>query len=286
MENTVKESIKKLIVEGKTRRAIEQLKEVAPSTSSKKILTIIESEFTSIRKKELSGTMSHSEVQLAKNQINDKLLGILEGEVDETTTKNSSSFFKILIPIALITLGALGWWMMYAPDTPCPDYPSDVNNRILILPFENIGATINDAKPQVALANRINTLTYKNNLSSHAEIGTPYENLNMIKAGALAQICDANLIIWGTYSSKSDSIRLIMNYQFIERPNQNELGDITSLKDITELQNGKMTKELDDAILSLCGIIAIREGNAPVAKKWFEKVKEKEEFDKRLLEKL
>lgn len=282
MEQSKKEEIKKLIVEGRTKNAIEQLKKATPS--SIKMLTVIESEFTSIRKKELSGTLGHTEIQLAKNQINDKLLGILEGDVDGTTSKNSLNIFKILIPILFILLGALGWWMMQPESYKCPRFSEKINNRILIVPFINVDGE--DKKPHTVLRDRINELTLKKHLSSEAMIGGTNESITPRNAAELNTVCNSDVLVWGTYATNSDSIRMFLNYYFSHQPEYNVFGEKSTLKSITEIQSGKMNKTLEDAILSLCGIIALREGNVPVAKKWFEKVKGKEAFDKMLLEKL
>lgn len=284
MQNALKESIKKLIVEGKTRKAIDQLKIAVPSTSSKKMLTVIESELTIVRKKELSGTLSHAEIQLAKNQINEKLLDILEGESEVTGEKNSSNFLKILIPVALIALGGFGWWMMQSAAYECPQFSEKINNKILIVPFINVDGE--DKKPHTLLRDRINELTLKKDLSSEAMIGEPNESITPRNAAELNTNCNSNVLVWGTYAANSDSIQIFLNYYFSHQPDYNVFGEKSTLKNITEIQSGKMNKTLEDAIFSLCGIIALREGNAPVAKKWFEKVKVKEEFDEKFLEKL
>ena len=56
------------------------------------------------------------------------------------------------------------------------------------------------------------------------------------------------------------------------------------LKDVTAIQSGTMLKNIDDAILSLCSVIAIRQGNTEITRKWLGKMGEKEEIDRQLSE--
>jgi len=44
-----------------------------------------------------------------------------------------------------------------------------------------------------------------------------------------------------------------------------------------------MLKDLDDSIMSLCAVIALRKGNKALAKKWLNKIKKLEHVDKELL---
>jgi hypothetical protein len=77
-----------------------------------------------------------------------------------------------------------------------------------------------------------------------------------------------------------------MEYYFTKAPEANVLSQLVTLKDVTSLQKGTMLKSLDDAIFSLCGVIALREGNNALAKKWLEKVGKKEQMDMEVLKAL
>jgi len=85
---------------------------------------------------------------------------------------------------------------------------------------------------------------------------------------------------------KSDSIRLNLQYYFSSNPDFGKVHERITLKDITELQRGMFSKNLKDTIMSLCGLIAIRENNMPVAKKWFEKIANKDMSDQKILDEL
>ena len=82
----------------------------------------------------------------------------------------------------------------------------------MVLPFENLGKDI--SKPQLVLRDRINKLTAKNNLSTIAKLGEPMEHLTMKEAPDAAKKCNANVLIWGTYYNKADSMVLILQYCF------------------------------------------------------------------------
>ena len=273
-----KQTIRDLIVEGKTKKAIEALKSFFPEKSTQRTLYTIQSEFNQIRKRELAGTKTSEEVQVAKNKIHDKLLAILDGQlIDEIS--NTSKLRGILAPIGVLLFCFLGYWYLNNSTIECPSFPEGYKNNILIIPFENVGEKV--AKPHLALKEKINTLTKKNNLSSFAKIGNSDISFDSELAIDCVNQCDANLIIWGTFEH-SDSIRIAMNYFF---KNEFKSEDISS-KNVMALKSGKMLKGLNDLVLSLCGVIALREGNKPLAEKWFDKVSNKEAVDEVLLEHL
>lgn len=273
-----------LITAGKTKEAIAFLRKQSLPNSVSKKLNLIEAEFNKLREEETKGVITFEEKQLRRNRVNDKLLSLFENDAAAAGSSKFRNWLLLILPLILLVLGSLFWSKNNTPTYECPKFPTEFNNKILILPFENVGSET--ARPHVILRDKINTLTAKNNLSSVAKPCSPIANVTIAEAPEIAQECEANLLIWGNYSARTDSIRMTLNYYFTDTPEESKLGEMLALKDVTGLQSGKMLKNLDDAILSLCGIIAVREGNEPIAKKWFEKVKKKEDFDREILGKL
>lgn len=273
-----KQVIRDLIVEGKTKKAIEALKSFYSEKSTHRTLDLVQSEFNQVRKRELAGTMSQEEVQVAKNKIHDKLLAILDGQLIEEAS-SASKLRGILAPLAVLLLCFLGYFYLNNSSIECPSFPEGYKNNILIIPFENVGEKV--AKPHLTLKEKINTLTQKNNLSSFAKIGNSDTSFDADLAIDCVNQCDANLIIWGTFEH-SDSLRIALNYFFEDEFKSEEI----SSQNVMALKSGKMLKDLDDLVMSLCGVIALRAGNKPLAEKWFSKVKNKEAVDEALLKNL
>ncbi len=270
---------------GKIAEAFEFINQQKLDTETLANSALIQGEYLVLIQDELKGTISSDERQIRRNRINDKLINLFK-EQPKTGVKSyfASPLLKVMIPLVLLTIATLIWWKVNFKPYVCPDFPSNYNNKVMVLPFDKAGA--NDAKPELILNERINKITTKNDLSTKAEIGTYVKNISTEKAASLVNHCQADLIIWGNYSAGTDSTRLIINYKFSENSDWNNTGDLVAVKDVTELYNGRMLKDMDDAIMSLCGLIAIKEGNGTLASKWFNKVKNKEELDNKMLDNL
>ncbi len=286
MENhlSLQQKIAALIRGNKTDEVFKMLRHEKLSASKVNALTIIEAAYNEVKQAELKGLSSAEEIQIRKNKINNQLLELFNNGT--VFTKQSTSKFKYLsiLAVALLVLSSL-WWFFNSSDTSCPSYNPDINNKILVLPFQNVGNT--PAKPEVSINKRINELTSKNNLSSESQLAkNTAGDLSNSQVIELGKNCNLDLLIWGTYSSRSDSLRLVLEYHFTKKPTAKNLSELITLKDVTGLQKGRMLKSLDDVILSLCGLIALREGNKDLAMKWFEKVKEKDKLDEMLLEEM
>jgi len=274
-------TIQELIAAGNTKDVFPFLRQQDLSAQQASTLALIEADYKDLHKSKLKGIISYQEERLQKNKINDQLLSLFPVESATNTKANkTSNLSKLLAGFLLLAVaGGMIWWFGDVQHT-CPNFSEEVRNKILIMPFTNVaGGT---AKPQVVLRDRINQLTTKNKLSTEAALGGSTD-VTMRNASLIAQNCKANVVIWGTYSA-IDSLRINLNYHFSNDPQKNKIGELVEVKDVMDLlKKGQILKTQDDIIMSLCGIIALREGNKEVAKKWFEKVDQKEALDERLL---
>jgi Effector-associated domain 11 len=279
----LQQQVKDLIRLGDTPGVFKLLTSANLSPTQVKTLTIIEAAYSDIKQAELKGLATTDELQIRKNKINNQLLELLD--LDDKPLSKSSKIKPVAIFVtSLLSIGLL-WWLLKNPSIQCPSYSAEINNKILVLPFENIGES--PAKPHISIYKRINELASKNNLSAFAQVTEMInENLSDQQVPELVKECNLDLLIWGNYSSRPDSLRLVMEYYFSEAPEASVLSELVTLKDVTSLQKGTMLKNLDDAIFSLCGVIALREGNNALAKKWFEKVSGKEQMDMEVLKAL
>ncbi|MFK8005594.1 MAG: hypothetical protein AB8H03_04455 [Saprospiraceae bacterium] len=271
-----------LIQKNKTKEAIKLLKGKSLPIESKKILSLIESEFNLLNQEILKETISFEEKLIRRNRINDRLLSIVQKEPNSkiVTNKKSKRLFLYLLPLILIGFSFVAYNYINNDRHLCPIFPESSLNKILLIPFENVGNQ--KANPEIIIRDKISKLTLENNLSTSIKLGERAASLTIEDALDLAKYCKANVIIWGKYSNTTDSINLILQYHFLDQPDWSNMGELIVLKDITFIQNGEMLKNIEDAILLLCSVIATRQGNKPLAKKWLDEVIEQDSIDHQL----
>ncbi len=271
--------IAKHLAAGRFQEAVFATRDLDQYSSLETDLDVLEAEYQQVQRDHQKGVLSYEERQVRINRLNDRLLSLIQPAAKTSGKKNKRRF--LWVAGVLILLGAVaGWWALQGQDDDCPRYPAEISNRVLVVPFENVGGQ--EAQPQVVIRNRINELSTNNGLSVRAQLGGPVSIAALDEAPMAAETCNANVVIWGTYAA-SDSIRLVLNYYFMDQPSISNTGQLLSFRDAIGLQSGKMLKGLEDAILSLCGLIALREGDDELAEKWFEKVQKMEPMDKEVL---
>jgi len=272
-------TIAEYLAAGRYQEAVGFIREKASDESLETKLDVLEAEFHQVQRDHQKGVLSYEERQVRINRLNDRLLSLIQ-PTHAVATK-SKKRIRIWVIGFLVLMGAgLGWWVYVEQGNECPSFPSEISNRVLIVPFEHVG--VGEARPQVVIRDRINELSRKNQLSVRAQLGSPTSIAAIEEAPMAAEACNANVVVWGTYA-QADSIRLVLNYYFMDQPSVSTTGQLLSFRDAIGLQSGKMLKGLDDAILSLCGLIALREGDTELAEKWFEKVKQREPMDREAL---
>lgn len=254
---------------------------------AERTLRVLESNFASVRQQEQRGILSFDEAQRAYNKVVDGILSVMDdveaGRVSPPAAPPPVQQ-KRWVWLALggavlgILVAAAFFFNRNKPD--CPAFEADKKVKILVLPFQNVGT--GQAKPALILQNRIRELTLKNNLSATVGILRNYdadkENPSPADATRLCAKCRAELVIWGQYSVGADSSRVAIQYKFLSDGREGGT-EVLAFKDITALQGGRMVKGLDDAIFSLCGMIAMREQRWDLAEKWLEKVREPDAAD-------
>lgn len=279
----VKEKIDRLLREGKVKAVFMLLNQQTLSSYHKKTLLLIEADYHRLKEEETKGTIGFEEKEIRRNRINDRLMDLMMNSTSASSKKSK----KIGISIAIFSfiallLAAYFLWNANQLQNTCPDYDKNLKNKILIVPFTNVGENSNN-NPQIVIRDDINRLTHKRKLSSLAQISEPRDITNINDAEKIAKACDANVLIWGKYSAATDSIRIILQYHFLDKPEWSNLGELITLKDVTTLQNGRITNDIADSIMSLCSIIAARQGEREVATEWLNKIKNKSEEDLALM---
>lgn len=303
---SVFETIRHLVAQGDPEHALQRLVQyISGETQDKetlRLLRILESRLNAAKQKERKGTLDTEAAQKEYNIVSDALLGVvddleagrrpaLSNEVTGAADSNSKKLWwigiAILVLLAVIT-GVLisqskkpSTIVVQAPgekaaeEKKCPDF-NEKGIRVLLIPFQNLR---NDAgsKPEVGIQSRIRTLTRNNSVDSDIEIlqGKRFENNtpDEVQAKKVGLNCQADLVIWGQYEMIGDEINVDMQYVFTKAPNlpSGEVSD--TFKSLSELKSNKMKfTNLEQAVLSLCSIMVLHEGNTALADKWLKKL--------------
>lgn len=300
--NPIFDAAREALRQGDTAKAIElvisHLEAGRHHAETLRTLRVVEANYHAARQQEVKGILTFSEAQREYNKLNDNLLAILdaltEGKKTSPTSASPTSRARwpVLVGIGVLALAALlgAWWFLRknaAPD--CPEFRGQ-GLRVLILPFQNVGSTSNDAKPEVVLQSRIEERSRSNDFPLSVEVMTDFNaakhNPDLYDAQPLGKTCGADMVIWGLYDKSGDNIQLDTRFAFVKPDGASGGTGFQVFASVPNIHSGKMLKGLDDAVFSLCAIMALREKRLPLVKKWLEKVVVKDERDSKVLAKL
>lgn len=280
LANKTKDKTLQAIQSGDTVRAIQLLKASELNDDQRRSLTLIEADHNELQSAYMKGTVSEDNRRSRRNQINDRLLILLQDPIHGVPPGNRKTYSLMGWGIGVFVFIFLLVYWLAIPVKTCPDFNRSTSNQLLILPFEQVGPQA--AKPHLLLRDRIETLVRENHLSTSVGIGLASPGLSINEAPAKALECEANAIVWGKYSVSSDSIRLVLQYHFIDQPEVSGVSELISLQDVTAIHSGQFSQRLEDAIFALCAVIALRDGEFELAKKWLSEVEETETLEKEL----
>ncbi len=285
--------IREVLRQGDTGKALQLfcflLENASQYPEALRTVRVLESNYAAVRGQELKGILTFSEAQKEYNKINDSLLALLENPAAAAQKVLPQPFWQRRSFLwaaggALLLLFGLSYFLIFRENI-CPDFDASKKWKIMVVPFQNVGTVA--ARPALVFQNSIRTLTKKNDLSADVKVATKAEGKRELpdldEAARVGKDCGADLIVWGQYSAGADSIRLNVQYKFTDDGREGDIAGL-ALRDLTALNSGKMVKSLDDAVLSLCGMLAMREKRPELAAKWFNKVKEKDATDVAMLE--
>lgn len=279
-----------LIREGETGKALqtilsalEQEPRYAPTVRT---LQVLEGNYNAVRQQELKGILSFQEAQRSYSQVSDALLAILNelegGRVPAAATR-PARWPWLAAGAVLLLLAAIAIWYFTSgkgdalTNVDCPEFRGS-GPRLLIVPFKNVGQGM--AKPEDVIQSRIQILSANRNFPITTQVltGLDVTNLNADRTDgqALAERCKADMVIWGLYE-RSDSLYIDLRFTTLRNPGGAFETGFQAFRGLPDVQSGKMLNRLDDAIFGVCGILAMRSGNADLARTWFDKVQEKGE---------
>lgn len=286
MENNLDvATVRSLLSQGDTAKAVQLLialleKDFRYKDNLLRTLRVAEANFNATRQQELKGILPFQEAQREYNKVNDTLLTVLDdfeaGRVPARSLPTSGASRKWLwagIGGALL-MGILVFWLLKGRNAGCPSFDDKQALHVLILPFDRLGAS--EARPAIRIRDGIQELTQKAGIKAEVKISPsdPKEDMNSQEAERMARVCDADLVIFGQYQAfAKDSIRVKMGFKFVREGGAAFNGPFKTFRDVTAVQP---TRDLEDALFSLCAIIAMRNRNWQFAKKWMGRIREKD----------
>ncbi len=296
------DAAREALKQGDTAKALElvitHLEADRQHTDTVRTLRVVEANYNAARQQEMRGILAFGEAQREYNKVNDNLLAVLDGlssgriPVMQGSKAPVSSRWPLIAGIgALLLLLVVGaWWFLKADSEPeCPQFRGP-GLKVMILPFQNIGNSSKDGKPEISIQKLIRERAGSNQFPLAVEVMTGYNaaqaNPDVYDAQPLGKTCNADMVIWGDYEYANDSIQVDTRFAFVGPEGRS--GDLgaQAFSSIANIRAGRMNKSLDDAVFSLCAIMAIRDKRLPLAKKWLEKVVVKDERDTKILEKI
>lgn len=286
MENNVDiAAVRSLLSQGDTGKAVQLLIALLEKDSRFKdnllrTLRVAEANFNATRQQELKGILPFQEAQREYSKVTDTLLAVLDdfetGRVPTVLAPaagNNRKWLWIGIGSALI-LGALVYWLVKSRNSDCPRFEKDKALHVMVLPFDKLGGS--DARPALRIQDAIQELTNKAGIESEVKISPRDQKggFNSQDAERLARECGADLVIYGQYQGfDKDSIRVKMGFKFLREGGGAFNGPFKTFRDVTAVQP---TRDLQDAVFSLCAMIAMRDKNWQFAKRWMGRIREKD----------
>lgn len=313
--NEIIDLSRSLLRQGDTGKALESLRgflEKDPRYSEMvRTLEVMEANFNAARQQEIKGILSFQEAQRQYSQVNDALFSALDDLASGRALQQrvsspapSSSGTNRLVwfvgGAAVLILGLLaGIWFSRkgarrAGETPkqeavtCPNF-NDPGLRVIILPFQSLTSSV--AKPELTIQSRIRELSGSNKFPVAIEVLNTYDSEknppDKFSASRIGRDCQADLVVWGLYDNKPDSIKVDIQYVFTKSGELGKTPGFLAFKDLPALRDGHMLlRGLDDAIFSICALMAVQAKEGPLALKWFEKIHNQESAEKTMLARL
>ena len=242
-------------------------------------LEVIQADYFQTKNKELKDTISFQEAQREYNKTNDSLLallGQLESGLFQKESRRSNRQRWVWLgggTLLALLLALIAFWPQQHKS--CPQWDGD-EFRIMLLPISNLNDF--EADPVTRLQSEINRITRRGKLDvqtrQYLEESIP-GGIDDKVALRLGENCEADLVLWGEFYGSSDSLKVSTMFAWVEKGTVKETS-FQSFGNITELG---VPQSLQDALFSICSMIALHEGDMELARKWQQKVSKPSKLD-------
>lgn len=291
--STVSPQIRQLIGQAETAEALKSLVAFLQQTPKYKaflgVALNIQSEYTRTKIKELKGTVTPDEVSRNLSMVNDAILQVLD-QLEKGMTRPEGFDPKVqthrfqvwqLGLMGVIALGIIALVvLMLRPDrdiidTECPGFPGSSELNVLLLPFLNYSE--GGLKPEYAIKERLEKYCQEYQVKTNIRVYDAYyqrkdaELPDTALARMVGDECQAGLIIWGTVERLSNErFDLSSRFRFLVGGEQFALQKIQlegetqvdTVRSISSISRGDiLTKDIEDLVLTLFGLVAHEQGN-------------------------
>lgn len=282
------QKVRKLVAEADLKQALEVLvqfleKERGQFEDLTDSVIQLQSQYNKIKIDEVKGIISANDAQLRYNQLNQKILDLLEVLNSGKTLKsrNKTNSLKRILPFALVILIAgavLGVIFVNKKNTPpindtafsCPKFEPDSAFKILLLPFRPLAGGLQNT--HLAIQERFGDLRTQWKINTDTEVLEIDVKDNKIYPGdyddasKLGKNCIAQLIIWGTTElPSSGDIITRTKFKFLESGDRfsfkrlnikegSQIDTVTSLSLIAA--QGIITEKLENSMRLIFGLVA------------------------------
>jgi tetratricopeptide (TPR) repeat protein len=255
----------------------------------------IEALFTRTKIKELKGTITSEQASANYATANDSILQILD-QLEQGLAKPQGFDPKVqthrlqvwqaaltaVIALGIIALVVLMLRPEPEPELPkvtCPGFPTPSQLNVLLLPFRNLAE--GELKPEIAIKNRLEKYSDEYSLQTHIRVFDAFyqrPNAQVPDFDGAAEVgaeCGAGLIVWGTAERLANGrIDITSKFKFLGQGDQFALQKIqfegeTSVDTILSISSigrqGDITKDIEELVLTLFGLVAHEQGQHEAA---------------------
>jgi len=277
--------IRELLAQGQTGQALEALlalirQDARYKNNLTRVLEVLKAGFERTRQQDLKGALSLQEAQREYSKTADTILSILDDvEAGRVPAAVRRQQLPMWIGAGLLVVAGLVAWLYFGrnksvSEPECPVFSEQAPLHILIIPFDALDTAMK-SPVETRVQKEISGLTKKAGIIADVKlIGKGAGDLSSLQvADTRGKSCKADLVVFGEYLAyEGDSVRVKLGYKFLKGAEQTTDFPFETFRDIT---NVSVTRDFQDALFSMCAVLAMREKNWEFARRWMDKIKNK-----------
>ncbi len=305
------ESVRQHLQQGETGAALQTmitfLEAEGKQAELLRTLRVVQANYNAAKQQELKGILAFQEAQREYSKVNDALLSTIDDlsagrpqNTAVTVTRNKMPLIWGGAALLLVVIVAAVLFLRRSKtaepvpvaqnsEDNCPVF-RDAQYKIMLIPFLSLNEK--ESKPEVSIQMRIRDLTRSNNISADVEIASGHTMGSLPdfeRAREKGKKCNANVVVWGQYEKVDDTTTMVdVHYVFTEGAKvisgHTDFHPFRSLSALQQSGKSSGLRTLDDAILSICSIMAVHAGRPEVAEKWLANIENTSEKDDSLQE--
>jgi hypothetical protein len=169
----------------------------------------------------------------------------------------------------------------------CPPF-NGVGPKVLILPFAKLQG--DDSGVHVLLRDRIASLAENKKFPLNVQIVEKTLDdgaiFNTSTVERISSQCGADMVVYGQYIAEKGGSPNINAQFYLARKGIAGGTGFQRVQNLLNLKSSDKYRSLDDAVFSLCGVLAFGMQNDSLARTWFGKIQQRNEMDEQMWERL